>query len=477
MLTDVTRRYFTVQRSHYLKRFLTTMWRYSPLRISGKNQKSILFNDLNDWPRSCVISVRFTTLEKKMKKVIHKVSTKITLGAHWLSDALTPKRQTKRWLWLPALILVAIAGAYFNLVAQSGASAWFDAITGALAATLLTLLVACALWLTKQLLQRLGRHIGLLPVAAALFAAWLLAHIGDHFAYALTAIVFTGVYLLTVGLLLLIKRERLIAALVSLTIGGWLTLATAHWFVQEQHSESPVAELVSAYPETTNQALIEPGPYAVEHFTYGSGNDKRRVDYAENVRFQTPSVDASKMLESWSGWRGRLRSRAWGFSADELPLNAQVWYPRTDADAAPLPLTLIVHGNSNMFNDSELGYTWLAEHLASRGHIVASVDQNFINGGGFLYDGLSPENDARGWLLLEHLKQWQQWNQDEEHPFYGNVDMERITLMGHSRGGEAVYLAGVFNQLSHYPDNALVEFDYNFGISGIVAIAPVDGQF
>src|SRR5690554_6848288 len=104
MLTDVTRRYFTVQRSHYLKRFLTTMWRYSPLRISGKNQKSILFNDLNDWPRSCVISVRFTTLEKKMKKVIRKVSTKITLGAHWLSDALTPKRQTKRWLWLPAII-------------------------------------------------------------------------------------------------------------------------------------------------------------------------------------------------------------------------------------------------------------------------------------------------------------------------------------------------------------------------------------
>ena len=170
-----------------------------------------------------------------------------------LDANVAPKRQTKRWLWLPAIILVAIAGAYFNLVSQSGASVWFDAITGALAATLLTLLVACALW---------------------------------------------------------------------------LTLATAHWFVQEQHSESPVAELVSAYPETTNQALMEPGSYSVEHFTYGSGNAKRRVDYAENVRFQTPSVDASKMLESWSGWRGRLRSRAWGFSADELPLNAQVWYPR-----------------------------------------------------------------------------------------------------------------------------------------------------
>lgn len=412
-----------------------------------------------------------------MKKYIRTAGNKITHGAHWLSNVLTPKHQTRRWLWLPATILVAIAGAYLSLVSQSGAGAWFDAITGALVAVLLTVLVAFALWMTKVLIQRLGRHLGLLPVAAALTAAWLLHHIGDNFAYVLVAILFTGVYLLTVALLLLLKRERLLAACASLLVGGWLTLATVHWFVQEQHSESPVAELVAAYPETSNQALIEPGAYSVEHFTYGSGSDKRRADYAEDVRFQTPSVDASKMLESWNGWRGRMRSRAWGFSADELPLNAQVWYPRTDTNNEPLPLTLIVHGNSNMFNRSELGYAWLAEHLASRGHIVASIDQNFLNGGGVLYDGLSPENDARGWLLLEHLKQWQQWNQDEDHPFYGRVDMDRITLMGHSRGGEAVYLAGVFNQLSHYPDNALLEFDYDFGISGIVAIAPVDGQF
>jgi hypothetical protein len=130
-----------------------------------------------------------------------------------------------------------------------------------------------------------------------------------------------------------------------------------------------------------------------------------------------------------------------------------------------------VHGNHNMKDFSDPGYDYLGELLASRGYILASVDENFING------GIRGENDARGWFLLKHLELFQHFNQDRENTFFEKVDMGNIVLMGHSRGGEAVANAAALNQLTHYPDDATVEFDFGFDIRGIVSIAPVDGQY
>src|SRR5690606_26605721 len=108
---------------------------------------------------------------------------------------------------------------------------------------------------------------------------------------------------------------------------------------------------------------------------------------------------------------------------------------------------------------------------ASRGFILASIDETFLTG------SIRNENDARGWMLLKHLELWRAFNDSAGGPFHGRVDMERIALMGHSRGGEAVGHAAAFNRLSHYPDDATLEFDFDFGIRGLVAIAPVDGQY
>ena len=55
--------------------------------------------------------------------------------------------------------------------------------------------------------------------------------------------------------------------------------------------------------------------------------------------------------------------------------------------------------------------------------------------------------------------------------------MNRIALMGHSRGGEAAALAATFNRLKYYPDNFKQEFKFNFDVKAVVAIAPVDGQY
>ncbi|MFN8582406.1 MAG: hypothetical protein U0163_15710 [Gemmatimonadaceae bacterium] len=80
-------------------------------------------------------------------------------------------------------------------------------------------------------------------------------------------------------------------------------------------------------------------------------------------------------------------------------------------------------------------------------------------------------------MLLKHLERWRAWNDSSGGPFAHRVDMHNIALMGHSRGGEAVAVAGAFNRLSHYPDDAKVAFDFGFDIKSLVAIAPVDGQY
>ena len=206
------------------------------------------------------------------------------------------------------------------------------------------------------------------------------------------------------------------------------------------------------------------GPYGVRTLYYGSGTDRNRAEYRDSVSIITESVDGSKLVDL--GASADSRNSYWGFTPDSLPLNARVWYPDGEG---PFPLVLVVHGNHNMKDFSDPGYDWLGEMLASRGYILASVDMNFING------GIRGENDARGWLLLKHLQAWRAFNQ--EGPLAGLADMSNIALMGHSRGGEAVGHAAAFNRLSHYPDDATLEFEFDFDIKGIVAIAPVDGQY
>jgi dienelactone hydrolase len=221
----------------------------------------------------------------------------------------------------------------------------------------------------------------------------------------------------------------------------------------------------------TQQALNapdpgQPGPYEVLTLYYGSGTDKNRAAYSDSVTITTEAVDASKMVSL--GNSASERNDYWGFTPKEMPLNARVWYPDGEG---PFPLVLVVHGNHNMKDFSDPGYDYLGELLASRGYILASIDENFING------GIRGENDARGWFLLKHVELFERFNDDADNPFEGKVDMGNIVLIGHSRGGEAVANAAAFNHLSYYPDNASLEFDFGYDIQGIISIAPVDGQY
>jgi dienelactone hydrolase len=212
----------------------------------------------------------------------------------------------------------------------------------------------------------------------------------------------------------------------------------------------------------------ERGAYEVKFLYYGSGTDKNRAVYRDSVTIKTRAVNGTPYLRGGDPKRLKARWKYWGFDEKHLPVQARVWYPE---GAGPFPLVLIVHGNHDMKQFSDPGYAYLGELLASRGYIVASVDENFLNG------DLRNENDARGWMLLQHLTAWRAWFNDPGSPFYRKVDLTNIALIGHSRGGEAVAVAAAFNRLPRYPDDARVLFNFGFGIKSVIAIAPVDGQY
>ena len=209
------------------------------------------------------------------------------------------------------------------------------------------------------------------------------------------------------------------------------------------------------------------GPYAVKTLYDGSGTDRQRRYYRDSVAIKTKSVDASPFV-SMSPDQAEDRKKYWGFDAKAFPINGRVWYPD---GPGPFPLVLVVHGNHDMKDFSDPGYQYLGEHLASRGFILASLDENFLNG------AMRNENDGRAWMMLKHLEAWRGFNDSSASPLHGKVDMHNIAIMGHSRGGEAVGHAAAFNRLSRYPDDAKVKFNFNFDIKSVVAIAPVDAQY
>ena len=223
--------------------------------------------------------------------------------------------------------------------------------------------------------------------------------------------------------------------------------------------------------QLTNPSLS--GIYIHDVLFYATPEQRLNPFPGEDV-LATPTIDVSEILAGWSG----IRRNQLGFDASELPLNAQVWMPQGEG---PFPLTLIVHGNHPSGNRSNEGYAYLAEHLASRGIIAVSVDQNFLNIS-MLYDlmginQLQNENGVRALVLLEHLRLWYGWNSNSTHQFYNIVDFDNIALIGHSRGGEAAALAAAFADLTHYPGNGSLIFDFPFSINTVVAIAPTHRQY
>jgi hypothetical protein len=266
---------------------------------------------------------------------------------------------------------------------------------------------------------------------------------------------------------------------------GLALLATAvGWLAWEGPlaPRPPGAEWLPGEAARARPPLSDPsqaGPFAVGELVYGKGADRRWPGPGERVALSAPSVDATAYLGGWDGVVGRARTRYWGFDVHALPLRGRVYYPE---GPGPFPLVLLVHGNYVAESPSDGGYVYLARLLASRGFVAACIDLNFLNFSfvdllGFPRGGLQTPHLARAFLVLEHLRLWRGWNRDVGHPLHGRLDMDRIGLVGHSAGGEAVALAFALNGLKRHPDDARIPLDFGFSIRAVAAIAPEVGVY
>ncbi|TVZ21289.1 chlorophyllase-like protein [Dokdonia sp. Hel_I_63] len=405
----------------------------------------------------------------QLKKWIYKQLNAITPGAIAIKGAA-------RGLFIGTSIIFLIFA--IHAIQTMGDSTLILLQLAILIGTVLS--VYLGLWVLKKL----ARIPKILQLALLITTPLLLLSLSEELVYWLLALI----TLATAGAAIAVLtskgfRQKTIIKKIITLLGGVLaitgcTLAILG-FSPKGFDMKPIAN--AAALSSDNIAPINaPSPslngnYKVQTLTYGSGTDKHRPEYGEEATIITNTIDGIPFLDNWEGMSGWYRERFWGFDARELPVNGRVWYPEGEG---PFPLALIVHGNHSMHDFSDEGYAYLGELMASRGFIFASVDQNFINSSwSDIPEGLDEENDARAWILLEHLKAWHEWNEDSESKFYKKVDTMQIALLGHSRGGEAVAHAALLNKLSHYPDDATIAMDYNYNINTIIAIAPVDGQY
>ncbi len=192
------------------------------------------------------------------------------------------------------------------------------------------------------------------------------------------------------------------------------------------------------------------------------------IDYGQDDTFDivTECVDISKIAER-KGLFGKVHDLYFDNSLKNVPVAGRIWYPK---GITGCPVMFIVHGNHNFSVPSYQGYDYLGEYLASNGYVVVSVDENMLN-------GLGDENDARAVLLLENIKAILNENAEEGSTIYGLIDSDKIAIAGHSRGGEMVATAYLFNDLEVYPDDGNMNLDYHFNISSVIAIAPSVDQY
>jgi dienelactone hydrolase len=155
----------------------------------------------------------------------------------------------------------------------------------------------------------------------------------------------------------------------------------------------------------------------------------------------------------------------------KIQIYGQLYFPSDGKDAlvegaTNLPLVVIAHGyhswssapDGDPFSlPSYLGYDYLARHLASWGMVVFSMNMNEANA---LSNGVGASYQyARGEIILQGIAS------ALNDPFLqGRIDPNRIGLIGHSMGGEAVVVAHFLNENQ----------GRGFDIRGVCSIAPTN---
>jgi hypothetical protein len=191
----------------------------------------------------------------------------------------------------------------------------------------------------------------------------------------------------------------------------------------------------------------------------------------------------------------------------KVQMAGQVWRPQEMRRA--LPVIILLHGNHQTCGipqegwradvsceftfegvcdspkvevPSHLGFSYMAEKMASWGFVVVSMNVNR----GINCNFGAPSSDsnlilARGRMILRTLQLLSEWNRGlKPTPIQigaslkGRLDFSQVGLMGHSRGGEGARAAIALyrDQGSHWP--RLIPDRLHF--KALFEIAPTDGQ-
>jgi hypothetical protein len=227
------------------------------------------------------------------------------------------------------------------------------------------------------------------------------------------------------------------------------------------------AALLALVPVAARAADPDPmarGPYAV--WTSESQSPNRFA--AGTVNLQEPNAAG-----------GGLTGAA---AAATLQIRGSLYRPvdRT----TPSPLIVLVHGNHSScdtgsapsctaFKRNDRGYAYLGENLASWGYTVVSIDQDQMM---YYQDSAMAKGmHQRRLLIAATLDALYQANaegltgpdQNLDDTLVGKLDMTRIGLMGHSRGGDAVTSFMDYNRARPAPGR-------RYPLRGVISLAPVD---
>lgn len=265
-------------------------------------------------------------------------------------------------------------------------------------------------------------------------------------------------------------RSRLVAAATALTTS--LLLASA------AQAQTPLPDPIARGPYTPTvfnaNAGVQPptGATGATGPTSGSGANANRQFIVGTVALQEPNSTGGPATGS--------------NAAVTLQARGVLTYPQEKT--TPSPLILLVHGNHGScrqtdggtapsctyFERNDLGYQYLAENLASNGYVVASLDQDQLIA---FQDGNAGKGmHQRRLLMAAMLDGLYDANAgpvpvDADHnlgsTMVGRIDMDRIGLMGHSRGGDATTSFLDFNRTRPAPGR-------RYDIRASIAVAPVD---
>jgi N-acetylneuraminic acid mutarotase len=259
--------------------------------------------------------------------------------------------------------------------------------------------------------------------------------------------------------------------------GGLKAGRQGHVAIELPNGKVLVAAGVNNSGFTTGSELY--GPFLVDPKSSG-GKPFTPVVYAssgvqQNPFYQNPTAGylINRRPDISLFWNS-VDVGTWGFDGSSVPLNGILRVPTGNG---PFPLAIFVHGNHLPPTDySDPGYVYLCELLASWGILAATIDENFLN-----YWGCCGENDARAIVHLEHVRQFEIWNETPGHALYGKVNFNNVMLIGHSRGGEGVAHASYYNTYAGSNPQPLDGSQglgpYAFNLTALAAIAPTDGQF